>query len=249
MIQVKSLEFLKKYPSIWNEDNWDDLTDICDGEYHFSIPSNLDPSAMDTIDYSHGTCPDELKPLIYGSFFIDNIKEFINPFEVEFYTFYDAEEFYFYKWSGEKLYKATVEVTSRYYDIERENDPDYEESGDCYEITGPIVDDMKSGCGADSEYCPKDDDWRVIYEKKKPIKKMTKKTSNDKSKPGENYGSVIGVLKLSKSDGMTIKEISETTKLSKPQVVYQIRKAIKSCEVKETEKGVYEIVKENKGTE
>jgi len=85
--------------------------------------------------------------------------------------------------------------------------------------------------------------------KKKPIKKVTKKSSIDKSKPGENYGAVIGVLKLSKDDGTTIKEICEATKLSKIQVGYEIRKAMKSGEVKQTEKGVYEIVKENKGSE
>lgn len=80
----------------------------------------------------------------------------------------------------------------------------------------------------------------------KPSKK-TKSLSKKKSVPGVNYNTIIEVLKLSGKDvGLTIKEICDTTNLSKLQVGYEIRKGMKNGIIKQTDKGVYEYVKEVK---
>lgn len=49
MIRVKSLDFLKKYPAIWNEDNWDDHIEIRNGKYYFRIPFDLVPSDWNVV--------------------------------------------------------------------------------------------------------------------------------------------------------------------------------------------------------
>ena len=168
MIRVKSLDFLKNYPAFWTEDIWSEHTETRDGKLYFSVPTNLDPSDYD-FDYDHGTCPTELEPLIDGSFFIDNVDQFLEPLEVVFYTFYDAEEFYFYKWDGKKLFRASVEVSSRYEELQENDDHDSDENDDdddVYSVTGDIVDSVKSSGDVDPDYLPEDDEWRVIYEKK-----------------------------------------------------------------------------------
>ena len=77
----------------------------------------------------------------------------------------------------------------------------------------------------------------------KPVKK-TRPHPRKKSVPGENYNTIIEVLKLNK-DPMTIKEICETTNLTKTSVGYEIRKGEKKGVVIQTEKGFYEFVKDN----
>ena len=77
--------------------------------------------------------------------------------------------------------------------------------------------------------------------------KKSKPVSKKKSVPGVNYNTVIEVLKLSgKGVGLTIKEICENTGLDKLQVGYEIKKGMKKGVVKQTEKGVYEYMKEVK---
>lgn len=68
--------------------------------------------------------------------------------------------------------------------------------------------------------------------------------SRKKSVPGENFNTIVEVLKLYKQDGTTIAQIVEDTKLEKSQIRFELGKAQKKGIVKQIEKGVYIYVKE-----
>ena len=158
---VKNIEFLRNYPKVWNEDNWEDYVENIDGKYHFSIPFDLDPSHLE-IDYEHGECPPELQPFVTGSFFLDNIELFTEPFEAEFYTFYDATELYFYKWDGKKLSRAVIDYSSRFEEIMMTSSTVNEDKeGREFDILNSMIE----GRYIDQRFRPLIDDWRVIYEK------------------------------------------------------------------------------------
>ncbi len=169
MPYVKSLEFLKKYPMIWNNDNWNDYVECTNGKYKFTIPFDLDPSHLD-IDYEHGKCPSELEPFISGSFFIDNIVEFTEPFEVEFSTMYDATELYFYKWDGNELSMAVIDYLSKYEGLlQSRSKITKDERNDEY----AILNDMLENNSVDKRFRPSKNDWEVIY--KEDVEKRSKK--------------------------------------------------------------------------
>jgi len=71
-----------------------------------------------------------------------------------------------------------------------------------------------------------------------------KSVSRKKSVPGENFNTIVEVLKLNKQDGTTIAQIVEDTKLEKSQIRFELGKAQKKGVVKQIEKGVYVYVKE-----
>jgi hypothetical protein len=79
------------------------------------IPFNLDPFALD-ISYDHGGVPEEIKPYIDGSFFIELAENNHEKFNIEFLTFFDARTFFIYDWDGDTLTKIEVEVASMWED-------------------------------------------------------------------------------------------------------------------------------------
>jgi len=180
MPYVKSVEFLKKYPMIWNDDNWDDYIECTKGKYKFTIPFDLDPSHLD-LDYEHGKCPSELETFISGSFFIDYITEFTEPFEVEFSTMFDATELYFYKWDGNELSKAVIDYLSRYEDLilEGRSKMTRDERKDEY----AIFNDMLENNSMDERFRPSENDWEIIY-KGSVQKRSMKQKSSTKFKMG-----------------------------------------------------------------
>jgi ankyrin repeat protein len=178
MPYVKSAEFLKKYPMIWNDDNWNDYVECTNGKYKFTIPFDLDPSHLD-IDYEHGKCPSELEPLISGRFLIDNIIEFTEPFEVEFSTMYDATELYFYKWDGYELSIAVVDYLSKYEELlESRSKITKDERDDEYSI----FKDMLENKSVDKRFRPSKNDWEVIYKEDVEKKRSKKQKSSIKIK-------------------------------------------------------------------
>lgn len=111
----------------------------------------------------------ELKPFVDGSFFIKNINQFLQSFEVDFFTFYDKQQLYFYRWDENKLYKAVIDIYSRCEKLLSEHDPEYKDT-DEFDIIeniingiGEVVMNMKNSVSADYDYLPKNDDWKVIY--------------------------------------------------------------------------------------
>jgi len=163
-IEVVSTEFLKKYPLIWNKDTWDELVD----DDEFTLPFNLDPSELclndEPLEYAHGTCPPELTPFVTGSFFIDNIKQFKEPFEAEFATMFDACEYYYFKWDGKKLYRAIIDYSSALEQIAEEDSEgdDSDDDSNSYEMWD---DSLNNGYSCFSD--PEDEKykkWELIYE-------------------------------------------------------------------------------------
>ena len=75
--------------------------------------------------------------------------------------------------------------------------------------------------------------------------KKTITVKKKKSIPGENYNTIVEVLKLSKGVPLTMKEIMETTKLNKHQIGYELRKGKKNGVIRQPEKGIYVFVKDN----
>ena len=66
------------------------------------IPFNLDPYELG-ISYNHGEIPQEIKPYVDGSFFINLAKNNNEKFNIEFITFFDARTFFIYDWDGNCL--------------------------------------------------------------------------------------------------------------------------------------------------
>ena len=79
------------------------------------IPFNLDPYELG-ISYNHGEIPQEIKPYVDGSFFINLAKNNNEKFNVEFITFFDARTFFIYDWDGKTLTKIEVEVADMWED-------------------------------------------------------------------------------------------------------------------------------------